>query len=282
MSSPGSRDDGVLVVGGGIAGTMAVLAAISRGLEVTWVADGISAEDQSAHWHGHIHRGRLYDPTREADLIDELACNASFWWSDAVRRFHTGVETIAVGPDDHWAAGFRDRVTGTVGARSRPDFLRPEASVVDTDEAILDGPAFLDAAYRAAARGSRRIVGRCAAIRSDGDRSWRAEVLEEDGRRLEVRAQAVVLATGAAVPELVPAEVRLDLGFGARLSRMLVLKGTLPRTAVIVPSRSAGGLFFASRDIAPGRRSGQTRQGRPASGSSPTASPRPARNRPAR
>jgi glycine/D-amino acid oxidase-like deaminating enzyme len=251
MSSPGSRDDGVLVVGGGIAGTMAVLAAISRGLEVTWVADGISAEDQSAHWHGHIHRGRLYDPTREADLIDELACNASFWWSDAVRRFHTGVETIAVGPDDHWAAGFRDRVTGTVGARSRPDFLRPEASVVDTDEAILDGPAFLDAAYRAAARGSRRIVGRCAAIRSDGDRSWRAEVLEEDGRRLEVRAEAVVLATGAAVPELVPAEVRLDLGFGARLSRMLVLKGTLPRTAVIVPSRSAGGLFFASRDIAP-------------------------------
>jgi hypothetical protein len=60
----------------------------------------------------------------------------------------------------------------------------------------------------------------------------------------------VVLATGASVPDLVPAEVDLDLGFGARLSRMLVLKGVLPRAAVIVPSRAAGGLFFASRDIA--------------------------------
>ena len=228
---------------------MAVIAAISRGLDVTWVADRISPLDQSAHWHGHLHRGRFYDPERETDLIDELSCNASFWWSDAVRPFHTGIPTIAIGPDERWAASFRERITGPRWHQSKTSFVLSDSTVVGTDEAILDGPAFLNAAYRAAKRGAAHILGRCESLRLRNDGSWSANITVAVGGQVVVTVASVILATGAAVPELVPDEVDLDLRFGARLSRMLVLRGTLPRTAAIVPSRAAGGLFFASRDI---------------------------------
>jgi len=246
---PIMKNNTLLVVGGGVAGTMAVIAAVSRGFDVTWVADRISPHDQSAHWHGHLHRGRLYDPERETDLIDELSCNASFWWSDAIRPFHTGTPTIAIGPDERWATSFRERLTGPRWHQSRTSFLRSDSTAVGTDEAILDGPAFLDAAYRAALRGAAHILGRCDSLRLRSDGSWSADISAALGGHLEVTAAGVILATGAAVPELVPDEVNLDLRFGARLSRMLVLRGTLPRAAAIVPSRAAGGLFFASREI---------------------------------
>jgi len=148
---------------------MAVIAAVSRGFDVTWVADRIALHDQSAHWHGHLHRGRLYDPERETDLIDELSRNARFWWSDAIRPFHTDIQTIAIGPDERWATLFRERLTGPRWPQSKTSFLRSDSTAVDTDEAILDGPAFLDAAYRAAMRGATRILGRCDNLRLRGD-----------------------------------------------------------------------------------------------------------------
>jgi len=228
---------------------MAVVAAVSRGFDVIWVADRITLHDQSAHWHGHLHRGRLYDPERETDLIDELSRNARFWWSDAIRPFHTDIQTIAIGPDERWANSFRERLTEPRRPQSETSFLRSDSTAVDTDEAILDGPAFLDAAYRTAMRGATRILGRCDSLRLGDDGSWSADISTALGEQVEVTVAGVILATGAAVPQLVPDEVNLDLQFGARLSRMLVMHGALPRTAAIVPSRAAGGLFFASREI---------------------------------
>ncbi|BDZ45799.1 FAD-dependent oxidoreductase [Naasia aerilata] len=239
----------LLVIGGGIAGTSAVLAAASRGVYVCWVADAVTPADQSAHWHGHLHRGRLYDPVREADLIQELGQNVPFWWSDAVRPFHTAVDTVAVGPDDRWAEDFRSRVGGCTPLTRRPSFLRPDIAALRTDEAILDGVGFLRAARSAAAAAAETLAGRCSSLSRGAGGAWDATVTTPDGRTLRARARRVILATGTAAPELLPASVRLDRELDARLSRMLVLRGPLPRAALIVPSRSAGGLFLASRDI---------------------------------
>jgi hypothetical protein len=125
---------------------------------------------------------------------------------------------------------------------------------VRTDEAILDGPGFLGTAARAASSRADVAAGRCVALRPSWGGAWEAEVRGPDGEARHVRARAVVLATGTAAPRLVPESVRLQRGLGARLSRMLVLRGPLPRAAAIVPSRSAGGLFFASRETGAGDR----------------------------
>jgi hypothetical protein len=237
---------------------MAVLAAASRGIDTVWIADRVGLGDQSAHWHGHLHRGRLYDPVREADLIDELSRNVAFWWSDAAVRFHTDVATIAVGPDEEWAAAFeRDRLGRPARRSPSPAYLRDDVASVRTDEAILDGPGFLGAASRAADARAVRIAGRCTALvqRPGG---WEARWRGADGSAGMARADSVILATGTGVPALVPTTVRLDRVVDARLSRMLVLRSDLPKAAAIVPSRSAGGLFFASREI-PGARIGAER-----------------------
>jgi glycine/D-amino acid oxidase-like deaminating enzyme len=252
-----SREHDLVVVGGGIAGTMAVLAAASRGVDAVWIADRIGLEDQSAHWHGHLHRGRLYDPVREADLIDELSRNVAFWWSDAAVRFHADVETIAVGPDEEWAAEFqRDRLGRPARSTPSPDYIRTDVASVRTDEAILEGPAFLGAATDAAAARTHRIDGRCTSLTQRAGR-WEARWRADDGAAGLVRAKTVILATGTDVPALVPPAVRLDRVVDARLSRMLVLRGELPKAAAIVPSRSAGGLFFASREIPGARTEGE-------------------------
>jgi glycine/D-amino acid oxidase-like deaminating enzyme len=253
-----SRQHDLLVVGGGVAGTMAALAAASRGFDVVWIADRISLEDQSAHWHGHLHRGRLYDPVREADLIDELSRNVAFWWSDAAVRFHTDVATIAVGPDRAWAAEFeRERLGRPARPTPSPAYLRDDVASVRTDEAILDGPAFLGAASTAAASRAERVSGRCVALTQRAG-IWEARWRAEDGTAGVALARTAILATGTDVPALLPPSVRLDRVVDARLSRMLVLRGALPKAAAIVPSRSAGGLFFASREV-PGARRGAER-----------------------
>ena len=244
-----SRHD-LVVVGGGIAGTLAVLTGVSRGLDVAWIADDVHPEDQSAHWHGHLHRGRLYDPEREADLIAELAENVPFWWSDDIVPFHAGIDTIAVGPDFAWADEFRRFLRGARGEEARFDFLRSDAVAVHTDEAILDGPRFLRAATHAAAAGSSLHHARCSCLHRTPAGEWQAVVDVPGGDAVTVRAGHAILATGTAVSELIPDGIRLDRAHGARLSRMLVLRGDLPRAAAIVPSRAAGGLFFASREIA--------------------------------
>jgi hypothetical protein len=248
----------LVVVGGGIAGTLAVVAALSRGLEVAWVAPPLQPDDQSAHWHGHLHRGRLYDPVRERGLIQELSQNVPFWWSDAAVRFHTDVETIAVGPDRAWASEFEQRLGGIRRNSIRPDYLAQDAEVVRTDEAILDGPAFLGAATEVASRGSLHLPERCDRLRRTRDGDWEAVLAEPVGDRASVRAAAVILAAGTTASSLVPGRVRLDRTLDARLSRMLVLRGALPTAAAIMPSRSAGGLFFASREL-PGHHNGGER-----------------------
>lgn len=238
----------VLVVGGGIAGTMAVLAGAAHGLDVAWVAEPIGPDDQSAHWHGHLHRGRLYDPVREADLIEELGRNAAFWWSTPVVPFHTDLSTIAIGPDDAWAAEFQNRIELVSRDIAPPGFLRTTVAAVRTDEAILDGPAFLTAARSRAASASMHRSGRVVGITHErGD--WVADGRDASGGRFSMRAGAVIVATGIQASDLVPTKVRLDRSLDVRMSRMLVLRGTLPRAAAIVPSRASGGLFFASREI---------------------------------
>jgi glycine/D-amino acid oxidase-like deaminating enzyme len=248
----------VVVIGGGVAGTLAVVAAASRGLDVAWISDPVDAGAQSAHWHGHLHRGRLYDSVREADLIHELSQNVGFWWSDAVVRFHTDVDTIAVGPDERWATDFRRRLGGVPRDPADQPFLRHDVHAMLTDEAILDGPAFLGAATEAAASASTRVAGHCSELRQQAGGAWEASWTAGEAGCGRVRARTVILAGGTRSPELVPSSVRLDRGLDARLSRMLVLRGDLPRAAAIMPSRSAGGLFFASRELpSSGRRAGE-------------------------
>lgn len=237
----------VLVVGGGLAGTMAAIVAAERGLDAVWIADEVGPDAQSARWHAHVHRGRLYDPVREADLIAELQINASFWWSDPVRRFHTGTPTVAIGPDRAWADGFRRVLEGDRDEDVAPSYLRADAVAVRTDEAILDGPRFIAAARAVAASRVSVVRGRCVALRG-GDAQWSARVRTSSGEE-EARARSVVLATGIDIDELVPSGTRLDHPYDTRLSRMLVLRGRLPRAAAIVPSRASGGLFFASREV---------------------------------
>lgn len=239
----------LVVIGGGIAGTLAVLAAASRGIDVAWIADEVGPLDQSAHWHGHLHRGRLYDPIREADLIAELAENVPFWWDERVLAYHAGIDTIAVGPDFAWADEFRRFLRGARGEEARIAFLRGDAVAVHTDEAILDGPRFLRAATAAAESAAAVHRSRCTALRRTGTAGWQASADVPGGDVLTVRADRVILATGTRLGELLPPDVRLDRAPGYRLSRMLVLRGPLPRAAAIVPSRAAGGLFFASREI---------------------------------
>src|SRR5438094_9565951 len=94
-----------------------------------------------------------------------------------------------------------------------------------------------------------RIEGRATRLRRIGGNRWEAEALTADGAPRRVAARAAVLATGVGAERLVPPGMQLSCGLGARLSRMRVLRGALPRAAAIVPSRSAGGLFFASREV---------------------------------
>lgn len=246
MSAVPSHD--LVVVGGGIAGTMAVLTAVARGLDTAWIAEPVSATDQSAHWHGHLHRGRLYDPVREAALIEELGRNVAFWWSNAVVGFHADVETVALGADERWAAAFSRRIGRTSSGAVRPGYLGDDVAFVRTDEAVLDGPAFLAAATAVAETLVTRIDGRCTSLRH-GKGRWTAQALLATGESRQVRAATTVIAAGTATADLLPPGLQLTATPDTRLSRMLVLRGALPPAAAIVPSRSAGGLFFASRPV---------------------------------
>lgn len=244
-----TRVHDVVIVGGGIAGTLAVLTAVDRGLDVAWIADEVGFDAQSAHWHGHLHRGRLYDPEREADLIDELGQNVPFWWSNPVIGFHTTVQTVALGHEEEWATAFRNRIGGPADSeQGRPAYVRDDVLTVRTDEAVLDGPSFLSVARELAAAESLAITGRCTALRRRADGLWDAGVTASAGETVRVRARLAVLATGIHNPALTPATVSPDREASARLSRMLVLRGPLPSAAAIIPSRAAGGLFFDSRE----------------------------------
>lgn len=239
----------VVVIGGGIAGTLAVHAAASRGLDVAWVADRVGPDAQSAHWHGHLHRGRLYDPVREADLIEELGQNVPFWWSNSVVGFHTPVATVALGHDPDWATSFRRRIGGPAEFDfDAPSYARQDVLAVRTDEAVLDGPAFLGVARDLAARDSTMTEGVATGLRRSRG-TWEVAAVSRTGEPVRVAARHAILATGTRNPALTPQSVRLSCDASARLSRMLVLRGRLPRAAAIIPSRAAGGLFFDSREI---------------------------------
>ncbi len=238
-------DADLVVVGGGVAGTLTVLLAALRGLEVAWVAPPVGPADQSAHWHGYLHRGAFFNPRTEATLIADLAENWTFWAGADLARFRQRVDTHAVAPTALWAEGFADRI------RSAPqvgevEWLPAGTITVPTGEGVLDGPEFLAAAHAAAAACATRIVEPCRSIRRDGD-GWRA--IMRSGSSVTAR-QAIIAAgpaTAGLVAGLVPTR-RVTV----RASRMLVLRGAaLPQAALIAPSHQNGGLFLASR-VGPG------------------------------
>lgn len=234
-------DADLLVVGGGVAGTLTVLLAALRGLDVAWLAPPVGPLDQSAHWHGYLHRGAFFNPRTEASLIADLAENWAFWAGTDLVRFRQRVDTHAVAPTALWAEGFADRIrsaprTGAV------DWLPAGTITVPTGEGVLDGPEFLAAAHAAATACAVRLAEPCASITRDGG-GWRATT--RSGRAVTAR-QAIVAAgpaTAALVAGLVPTR-RVTV----RASRMLVLRGSaLPQAALIAPSPQNGGLFLASR-----------------------------------
>ncbi len=236
-------DADLIVVGGGVAGTLTVLLAALRGLDVAWVAPPVSPTDQSAHWHGYLHRGAFFNPRTEGTLIADLAENWTFWAGADLARFRQQVDTHAVAPTALWAEGFADRI------RSAPrtgdvDWLPRGTITVPTGEGVLDGPAFLAAAHAAAATCAARLAEPCASIRRH-DSGWRATA--RSGR--SVTGRQVIVAAGPATAALVAGLVPTRR-VTVRASRMLVLQGALPQAALIAPSHQNGGLFLASR-IAP-------------------------------
>ncbi|WP_422936512.1 FAD-dependent oxidoreductase [Sinomonas sp. P47F7] len=231
----------VAVIGAGVAGTLVTVAAVSRGMDVTWVAPHVSPEDQSAHWHGYIHRGRLYHPEQEANLIQELEDNWRFWNTASVRRFHQPIETFALSQSRRWAWRFAERVGENVVDGVAPGVLEGIASV-PSGERVLDGPAFL---------GHARLLleNSCACLNEMGSRIERIDgnwlIATNSGHKISARN--VIVATGSGASSLLTGVPEIHNCIVVRRSRMLVLRGSLPAAALIWPSKDAGGLFLVSR-----------------------------------
>jgi len=185
--------DGVLILGAGLAGLSAAIAAAPRqvviiapeplmsGCSSAWAQGGVAValspdDDPEQHAQDTISAGAgLVDPAMARLLTRE--------GPDAVRRL------AALGaPFDREADG--RFAQGLEAAHSRPRIAR-----VKGDQA---GRAIMQA-VTAAAMGQPRIAFRqaCAmALLQDAAGRVRGALIEQDGRRIEVLADAVILATG--------------------------------------------------------------------------------------
>lgn len=228
-------DFDLLVIGGGIAGTSAALVAGQLGLAVCWVREPPRPDVQSLHWHGYLHRGHLYDPRDERNLILRLRESARYWDDPDLAAFVHDTPSLIVAP-------------GPSGGRA-PDprlawVLRPGVRAVRSDERVLDGPRYLAAAWAAADELAVQVQGTCTDLHdSPGSTSVTARITGPGGE-VELSARKAVVATGIDPHRLAPPGV-----VEQRMSRMLVIRGDLPRVALIAPGPALGGLFIVPRPL---------------------------------
>lgn len=239
----------LLVVGSGISGTSAALAAVNRGLSVAWVREEPNSAMQSLHWHGYLHRGAFYDPRTEQSLISRLGESVEYWALDALRKFLAPVPSYVV--TDRPGSGDQALRTadGSLTGRSVTPTLRGGFRARPSDEGVLDGPRYLAAAWSACAQGTTVIQGTCRQIRFPSGRLPLVATTAESGGEREILCHKAVLATGIDSAGLIP-----DGLVHRRMSRMLVLRGDLPGIAFIVPGATLAGLFVVPR-LTFGRRS---------------------------
>lgn len=219
---------------------MAALAGIVQGYRVACLMPDIEPEAQSMHWHGYLHRGHLYDPRRESDLIALLKKNAPFWSSTHLATFIEPMPCHSTGRDGLSRDRDRRRIRSDV-----PSGLRSSLRVATelTDESVIDGPRFLAAARQAVRRGATVWKGRATRISAAGEEIL--EIERSNQSSIRVRCPSVVVAAGSGTAHLLP-----HAGVTERRSRMLVLKGDLPQGALITPGPAHGGLFVVSRECA--------------------------------
>lgn len=187
------RHDGPLVIGAGLAGLSAALAAAPRSVLVVTPAP-ISQAASSAWAQGGMAAG-LDEADEQAHALDTIAAGAGLVDAQAARHLTSlGAETVArlvaLGvPFDRDTQG--ELVRSLEAAHSRPRVAR-----VGGDRA---GAAIMAAIGDAARKAAHITVwdnGRLRRLLKDADDRIRGALFEVGGRRVAVTAPAVILATG--------------------------------------------------------------------------------------
>ncbi|MBB6170271.1 glycerol-3-phosphate dehydrogenase [Nocardiopsis mwathae] len=249
----------VVVIGAGVTGAGVALDAAARGLGVVLV-DRHDLAFGTSRWSSKLVHGGLrylakaqvgvaYESARERDVLMRVTAPHLVRTMPMVVPLHETVDTahatvtrtgVAMGDLLRVAAG-TDRGTLPRSRRlNRAQTARLLPGIRDTglrggilsfDGQLTDDARLVVALARTAAGLGARVITRCAAEQAHGD----GVVLRDTrtGERLEVRARAVVNATGVYAGELVPG-LRLRPSRGTHLVLPAEALGH-PRTAVTVP-----------------------------------------------
>jgi len=224
----------VLVVGGGINGAGIARDAAGRGLSVLLVEQDDLAMHTSSHSSKLIHGGLRYLEYYEFRLVREalierevlLAAAPHIVWPLTFVLPHSPEQRpawmIRLGLFLYDHLGVRrtlpgsrsvDLRQGPLGAALQP---RIERGFTYSDCWVDDARLVVLNALGAAARGATILTRtRCAGARREGG-LWRAELDGPEGRR-EVRARALVNATGPWVQRFIQDELGLATRYGVRL-----------------------------------------------------------------
>jgi FAD dependent oxidoreductase len=230
------------VIGGGIAGTSAAVAAASCGLRVKWIHKVVEPDDQSLHWHGYLHRGHLYDSQAEYQLISALRESWHYWSQPCLAGFLLETAPLLIGLSETILSSRYDTLQAALPSIPLFATLRSNVAALVSDERILDGPRYLAAMWRAAESLTDSVTGKCMEVSAGSVSAPPRITLTVNDNCTHVHAKAVVIAAGVHSKQLTP-----NVPIENRISRMLVLRGELPKASFIAPGVEWGGLFMVSR-----------------------------------
>ncbi|WP_017625049.1 glycerol-3-phosphate dehydrogenase/oxidase [Nocardiopsis chromatogenes] len=267
----------VLVVGAGVTGAGTALDAAARGLKVALVERGDLAHGTSRWSSKLVHGGLRYlakgqvgvamESARERGILLETTAPHLVRTLPMVLPLHEAVGTAhAAATRAGMAVGDLLRVAAGTGRRALPRSRRLTAEqtvrllpgvraeglrggVLSFDGQLTDDARLVAALARTAAGFGARVATRCAAERLGGDGAVLRDL--RSGRRIEVRARAVVNATGVYAGELVP-DVRLRPSRGTHIVLRAEAVGR-PKAALMVPVPGTANRFVFALPQADGR-----------------------------
>ncbi|MDA2810478.1 glycerol-3-phosphate dehydrogenase/oxidase [Nocardiopsis sp. RSe5-2] len=267
----------VLVVGAGVTGAGVALDAASRGLKVALVERGDLAHGTSRWSSKLVHGGLRYlakgqvgvamESARERGILLETTAPHLVRTLPMVLPLHEAVGAAnAVAARAGMAVGDVLRVAAGTGRRALPRSRRLTAEqtvrllpgvraeglrggVLSFDGQLTDDARLVVALARTAAGFGARVVTRCAAERLGGDGAVLRDL--RSGRRIEVRARAVVNAAGVYAGELVP-DVRLRPSRGTHIVLRAEALGR-PKAALMVPVPGTANRFVFALPQVDGR-----------------------------
>ncbi|MDA2804435.1 glycerol-3-phosphate dehydrogenase/oxidase [Nocardiopsis suaedae] len=267
----------VLVVGAGVTGAGTALDAAARGLKVALVERGDLAHGTSRWSSKLVHGGLRYlaqgqvgvamESARERGVLLETTAPHLVRTLPMVLPLHEAVDTAhAVAARAGMAVGDLLRVAAGTGRRALPRSrgltaeqtlrllpgVRAEGlrgGVLSFDGQLTDDARLVVALARTAAGFGARVVTRCAAERLGGDGAVLRDL--RSGRRIEVRARAVVNAAGVYAGELVP-DVRMRPSRGTHIVLGAEAVGR-PKAALMVPVPGTANRFVFALPQADGR-----------------------------